>query len=329
MNRQISRRDILLGGAAIGLAGALGAARLVIPAGARVGASDALAAGIRGLVGATIGAANYSGTDETQASNKFDQLVGRPMARKVQKIYYQEGDWPSSIPQKDLEIIQDLGAKLLISFKPFRTPPSVFASEKANLEAAIDMYQAAGATFDVTLWQEPNDGRSFGSGDAYKQYVSTYGPTVHTAGAPLVYDPGSGLRPGESPTQLYQSWHDYYPGDALIDKIVVDYYGSAWNKNVRLDEIEDIADSANPPKSFGIGEWNDDAVSTGTLGTGLFKDYVQYLIDLFTMRLNLGKTNGDIIFWMGDNAVDLPADQILSSSDFKIPFVQMLYDRLS
>lgn len=282
-----------------------------------VRASDARAAGTRGLVGATVGAANYPGTDETQASNMFDRFVGRPMAANVQKIYYQEGTWPSGIPAKDQEIL-NLGAKLLISFKPSRTPSP---SEKANLAAAINMYKKANAVFDVTLWQEANDGSAFSQGSDYRAYVNYYGPTVHAAGIPLVYDPGAGGGAA--------SWKAYYPGDSMIDKIMIDYYGSAWLSGTRLDAIAAIADGASPPKSLGLGEWNDTAASPGKLTTSQFGDYVNYLINFFSARLSNGRSNGDIIFWMGDNAVNIPADQILSSSDFKVPYVQKLYDSLS
>jgi hypothetical protein len=281
-------------------------------------ASDARAAGVRGLVGATIGTANFpAGTTETQASEDFDGYVGRPMAATVQKIYYQEGSWPSTIPTKDREVI-DLGAKLLISFKPSRT---LSMSEQQNLANAIDMYKTAGATLDVTLWQEPNDGGAFSHGSDYASYVDYYGPTVRAAGVPLVYDAGAGG--GES------SWTAYYPGGSMIDKIMLDYYGSAWLGGTRLDVIANIADSANPPKPLGLGEWNDTATSSVALTSKQFGEYVNYLINFFTARLNDGKTNGDIIFWMGNNAVGLSADQILSGSDFKVRLVQKLYDSLS
>jgi hypothetical protein len=239
------------------------------------------------------------------------------MAAKVQKIYYQEGNWPSGIPTKDQEII-GLGAKLLISFKPSRTQSM---SEQGNLARAIEMYQGAGATFDVTLWQEPNDGSAFDRACDYRDYVNYYGPIVRAKGVPLVYDPGAGGG--------VDSWKPYYPGDSLIDKIMLDYYGSAWLNGTRLDAIAAIADGANPPKPLGIGEWNDTATGSGTLTPKQFGEYVSYLINFFTTRLNDGRTNGDIIFWMGDNAVGLSADQILSSSDFKVPHVQKLYDSLS
>src|SRR5262249_20235635 len=156
---------------------------------------------------------------------------------------------------------------------------------------AIAMYQTAGATFDVTLWQEPNDGIAFSSGSAYVSYVNYYGPIVRAAGVPLVYDAGAGG--GES------SWTAYYPGDSMIDKIMLDYYGSAWLGGPKLNVIAHIADSASPPKSFGLGEWNDAATSSVTLTPKQFGEYVNYLINFFTTRLNNGKTNGDIIFWMG------------------------------
>jgi|ERR1041385_3230240 hypothetical protein len=279
-------------------------------------ASEARAAVTHGLVGATIGPANYPGTDETQASNMFDRFVGRPMAANVQKIYYQEGVWPSSIPMKDQEII-DLGAKLLISFKPSRTPSM---SERTNLANAIDMYRTANATFDVTLWQEPNDRSAFSTGSDYIGYVDYYGPTVRAAGIPLVYDPGAGGG--------VDSWGAYYPGPSMIDKIMIDFYGSAWLNGTRLDAIAAIADRASPAKPLGLGEWNDAATSAGTLTPTQFGHYVTYLINFFTTRLSNGKSNGDIIFWMGNNAVDIPADQVLSSSDFKVPHIQRLYDSL-
>jgi hypothetical protein len=278
-------------------------------------------------LGATVGATNYSGDTNAQANTQFNTYTVTPMAVTAQKIYYQEATWPGSIPAAAAAVI-GAGGKVLLSLKPSRTHSS---GEKTNLANAITMYRTAGAIFDVTLWQEPNTGANF-TPAAYQGYLTYYAPTVRAAGVTLVYNPSVGNTTYTAATM--------YPGDSLADAVVCDYYGNDYAlSSLLLDSpqpgdsvsIMSLADGHSPsPIPFGLGEWNAQA-TTLTITTTQWNAYVTYLTGLFQARTAAGKVNGDLLFWMGDNAVSvpLPQDQVGSGSDFKIPMIQSFYSALS
>jgi hypothetical protein len=280
------------------------------------------------LVGASIGspASFFPGTPSmSQAMTSFDGWAGRPMAHNAVRYYYvptaTDGGWVASLGSNALNWISQ-GLKIVVSFKPGGTAHAKTPAEATNLANAIKLWQNAGANFDAILWHEPNTSSSGFTAAEYASYAAYYAPTVRgtspqaaaagIAPTALGYVPMLGT--GSGPTA-----YACYPGDAVVDWISCDYYGSAYHSGVRLNaaqgsdphSIQWRADNHSPmPVPLGLGEWNAGAGTQITLAE--WNAYVTHLTTVFT-----GRFNCDLIFWMGNSAGC--QDQIINGTDFKIP----------
>lgn len=284
VSRQISRRDVLLGGAALGLGGALGAASLVTAtqrAVAQTGAPMIPA----GRVGATFDLFPFCpGTTYPQAVDTWNNTTGTSM--RCWKVYYQPGEFPTSIDDRIRTII-DRGIQALISFKP---AISLSATDRSKLASAVEMFHAAGLIAEVCLWQEvgPKDMTA----TQYHDVVAYYGPAVRQY-YPLVFDaPGS-----QGPSE----WSAYDPGRASLDGYAVDYYCSTFtNQSFRLETMAHVA--GNLP--LGIWEIGNTA-SAGFVPTAAqLTDYMNYLTSFLSRRAASGLPVGSVAWYNG------PADAL-------------------
>lgn len=300
------------------------------------------------LVGATIGGALTDGpysADQAANDTTFNNLVSRPMATTVQKVYYQVGDG-SAVPPLTQTVING-GAAILASIKPAQTASNTYADatitttgktclqEKNNLTAQINALLGAGlttSTLKVILWQEPNVGSTgFDSGAHYQNYLAYYGPAVRALGIKLVYDPSvgavswNGVAGAPTPSTLY-------------DEIVADFYGSGFNSGFTLNgtgrndggnSLVALAQGhSGGPCPLGLGEWNDVAGS-GLGSTSYWPAYTAHIQSVFQSWVAAGNPLSWLVFWMGDHATNKPNNLIVASGDFKVPFVQSVFDTFS
>jgi hypothetical protein len=276
----------------------------------------AAAAGTKGLVGASV-----FGNDRVAAGDAFDQIVQRPACRNVQRVYFKLSQFPST--PHDPQPMDDLtaaGIKMIISFHP---DPALTVTDYENLRAAIKLIDGIpGVRYEVALWHEPNISLStFPTASSYHGYVNYYAPAVRSVNPniPIVYIPAM----TQFGIMAYKLAPPYYPGDVLIDKILVDYYGNDHLSGINLDAIMAVADgAAGGAKPFGLAEWGDS--NDKPVGKDDFNAYVDDLVRRFTNRLSSGKTNGAIIWFDGGGA-----DNSMVPGDFKIPGFQKLYDALN
>jgi hypothetical protein len=150
----------------------------------------------------------------------------------------------SSFPTADANLTYDAahGIKCCIDLRPAYNPTS--ATDLANLATMLAAWKTAGLAAEVSLWAEP-----FNNGLSSAQYIAMvayYGPTVRTY-YPLVFCT-SAL------SVQNNSENTYYPGDSAVDKIATDLYAIRWLTGTTLDAPASIADSAVPPKPFGLWE---------------------------------------------------------------------------
>ena len=283
MSRQISRRDVLLGGAALGLGGALGAARLVTTtqrAVAQTG-SPMIPAGAR--VGATFDLFPFcSGTTYPQAVDIWNSTTGTSMG--CWKVYYKAGEFPTSIDDR-IQTIIDRGIQALISFRP---AISLLSTDRSKLANAVKMFHDAGLIAEVCLWQEvgPKDMTA----TQYHDVVAYYGPTIRQH-YPLVFDaPGF---PGPS------EWTAYDPGRALLDGYAVDYYCSTFvSQHFRLETMADLAGNL----LLGIWEIGNTASDSFVPTPTQLTDYMNYLTSFLTGRAASGLPVGSVAWYNGPAA---------------------------
>ena len=107
------------------------------------------------LGGMTVNASAYpqAGGSRVDASKLVDSFTGYPAAVQAQKWFWQEAEWPASVPTQMLQLSK-LGCKIILMFKPDR---GMLPSEKTNLTNACNMFLAAGIDVEVVIWQESAD----------------------------------------------------------------------------------------------------------------------------------------------------------------------------
>lgn len=292
MSRQISRRNVLLGAAAIGLGGALGAARLGTGA-QRVAAQTAATVFPAARVGATFDLFPFcSGTTYPQAVDLWNKTTNTSM--RCWKVYYERnadgtGVFPTTIDDRiHTIIVREIQA--LISFKPSFDPQQQ-EQDLDNLGNALQMFQAAGLIAEVCLYQEvgPNDMTA----SQYHQVVKYYGPTVRQF-YPLVFDASGsqGPKPGDQPPS---EWQLYDPGRSLLDGYAVDYYCGAFHQGIRLDQMAQLAGDL----PLGIWEIGNTASDAFFPTPDQLEDYMTYITNFLTSRAAAGLPVGSVAWYNG------------------------------
>jgi hypothetical protein len=307
----VSRRALLR---ALGAGAAAVAAAPVLLPGSHAGATTAArpglpraAATLAGLHGATLSLAAFpSGTTWPQAIADWEGYTGTTI--KAAKVYYGPGMFPTSISEEIRTFISG-GVKALLSFKPAYNPPS--KTDLAAMENTLQMYQAAGLTAAVTLWQEP---QHVMTAPQFTRVVHYYGPAIRNY-YPLAYDVTGAAGPAE--------WTRYYPGASFIDLVAIDYYATAYAKGIRLDTIAGLADSASPPQPLGIWEMGSSATGSSPSQSQV-ESYFGYIQSFMAGRLQAGKANAEIVWYNGDGV-----NTISSSSDYRVPLWDSLVNATS
>lgn len=282
-------------------------------------------AGTAGLVGSEVDAGLYgTGDSALVTQSKFAALTGRPLT--VTRIYFGPGNIPASLNAAGLAGYVGL-RKVLLSLKPNFTTLS--SSDLQKVDTFLASCLAGGLVADVSMFHEPA-----AEGLTAAQYIAGtrfYGPTVRKY-YPLMYGQSAYRTHVDATTNAR-----YYPGDAWVDKLVYDFYESDFrNYGVTIDSMASIADSASPPKPFGL--WEIGVQVAGPPGAGPANPthaqgtaYFSYIKNYMFERLKAGKTNADVAYFSGVNVAQ-GWDFTLSSSGpgaYLIPLYQDLFDTLT
>ena len=298
-----------------GMAGAAALAALPDLASA-LPAAAAAAPGLKGLVGSTVFASTYPGSaSRIAAGQTFDNFVLRPICMNVQRVYYPLSTFPGPNDPQKVTDLAAAGIKMVISLHP---DPA--GGEVGKLRDALTFLKSIpNIDFEVALWHEANnDPTHFPHASDYHTYVAMYAPTVRGHGIPLVYIP---LVIPQQPAS--DNVTSYYPGPALTDRILADFYGSSFVNGARLEPIMAKADAA--PMPFGIAEWGNSLIKDTPISPTDFGSYVAYIVTLMTGRLAAGKNNADIIYYDAGGS----DNNITATNDFRVPGVDLVFDALT
>lgn len=198
--------------------------------------------------------------------------------------FYQTSSYSYSTSQQEAVAA---GAKLLISVQPPYNPVS--PSNLAALQSYVQTLAGAGADCDFAIWHEP-----FFSGLTPAQYIAAvqyYGPVIRQY-YPLVFVTAAS-------SVFLDGENGYYPGDAWVDKVATDIYCAAYDAgHASLSLCAQPADSANPPKPFGLWEFNGSPASTGQTQAQVtaFFSYVQ---SYMAARVAAGQPCADLCLFSG------------------------------
>lgn len=256
----------------------------------------------------------------------FEAIVGFPCASVAQKVYLAEGQMPKTVDPSWVTATE-AGGFLTVCAMPPKTMSDQDATNFEVFVAALDSELPVGS-WQFVNWQEPNTNKHFGvaGAAAYKAVCKFYGDIFRKAcpGVPLVYDPCLAA-PTDDATP--QSCVDFYPGRAYADKMLLDYYGASEVRGSGLAALQQVAAVADQDQiPLGIGETNA-AASAFQVSRDQWDRFGDLLIGFFYGRLEAGKDNAEIMFWMGiqSNAQDL----IATASDWKVATLQRLHSWLA
>jgi hypothetical protein len=281
----VSRRAVLMGGAALGAAGAAGLVTRGLPAAAQA-APPAIP---RSRVGATFDLFPFKkGTTWDQAVDDWNSRTGTTM--RCWKVYYGQdknghGVFPASISAQIHTIIKrDIQA--LISVKPTVDTTSAQArTDRAKLRDALIMFKSHKLIAEVCLWQEVSS--RYMTAAQYHAYVQYYGPTIRRY-YPLVFDAPGYRMPSE--------WRAFNPGREHLDGYALDFYcPDLIRKGHDLTPVFDMAGD------LPVGVWEiGNTASSGFMPTpGQLGTYMTYLTTALTGRMAERLPVGSVAWYNG------------------------------
>jgi hypothetical protein len=310
VNAGITRRQALLGTAAVagaavsaGRAGRAGAAEIRPAVGSPVGSS------LLGATGVAVVPSDWGETDPIAALNDWAAVLGRPV--KSYRDYHAAGSIPATITTT-LQECANNKIRALISLKPAYNPVS--STDLASINSFLSSCHNAGLDAVVAIWHEPVP-----QGLTTTQYIAAvkyYGPTIRQY-YPLTFN--QSCYPVASGSVVASA---YYPGDAYVDQVTVDYYTPDYDESSTvLATCMAVADSASPPKPFGIWESNG---NTAYQTQANITAYFGTISSTLGNRLGGGKVNADYVFYNHSDGTD-NCQLVSSSSDFRVALLQGIY----
>jgi hypothetical protein len=296
-DQSLSRRTFLLGSSAAVMAA------LVNPRGASGKVSRArLAQSPTPLTGATVNPSVYNMTNWVQGANTFDGYVGYPLATTIQKIYMQEGQYPTRLPLRITQLAS-VGCQFIICAYPSRT-----TDQSSQLSNFLQLLNSNGIVYQIALVNEWDCGDKFATPQAYLDYWSLYAPVVKAAGVSV-----ASLVLASSNKAQFAKIEPGFPTNPLPDAYWIDYYATAYPWNVRLDAAGGLlqqAESYGVPVGIAEFGWS----ATGSSPTmAQWQAYCSYLAGLAS-RLPLG------CLYFGSGSVNA----VTSAQDPKIPGIRQV-----
>jgi hypothetical protein len=293
-------------------------------------AQSGQSAQLRGLVGSTVpGTAlkpgcYYADLTQDQADTRWEAAVGRTMS--VTKRYNETSVFPTDLAVNNIGNYIRRGVKVCISFKPAFAPLS--PSDRTSLESTLALYRSAVVdgrrlNAEITLWNEPGNAQAGMSPAQYQAMCEYYGPTVRKH-FPLV----ANLNYADLKISNFTDYARLVT--TLVDKFTIDYYYNNFGAGHDLEPAATIADGAGLP--FGIWEFSTGGPDNGAPDHAAGTKYMNYVRTFMQARLTAGRPNADVIWFDGLCSPTEPNGQpspILSSSDYRAPLYQRIWDDLS
>jgi hypothetical protein len=231
------------------------------------------------------------------AAQLADAILGFPAAASAagsQKLYMNPGFFPTSLTTSNGQDYTDLlatGTRVWLCYKP-----NPDGSDLTAFQNSLTFWknQLGASRIRVILHQEYGN---LSQADFIAVYHA-YAPMIHGLGLKIVYNAAGSQE---------AKWVSWYPGNASVDEIAIDYYGTAWSGQTHggttnLDPtlpMRQLADSNGKP--FGFGELGQGVTQTAGnfLSKTLFTQYMTYITTMMGGRLAQGLHNSDVMWYNG------------------------------
>lgn len=268
--------------------------------------------GTIGRVGSTTNIGQYSGaTTRAIVAGDFDSFAGETMsaaAPGAQKLYYQSGNFPTSLVDGNGASVSSLvtaGVEFWLCYQPTiwttgtGSNAAAMNADLASMTASVQFWLNnvnPGVPVKVVIYQEPQNSQFGFTQTTYTNTHNWYAPAIRALGAKVIYDAA-----GHAPTE----WVPWGSGIvANIDEVVVDYYANIFVKqyNVATNPdptlpLRNFADSHLLP--FGFGEVGS-AIIPNYVTSAQFTQYIQYIQTTMANRLSAGLVNSDVMWYNGN-----------------------------
>lgn len=270
------------------------------------------------LFGNTTNIGEYPGTlgdTRLHVAQTADSYSTHNMAQTAQKIYYQNtvngggglGKYPTSLVDgsgvQSVSALVSAHCQMWLCYEPYTgTDAATIASELAAFQASVQFWlnnHPDGANgIRVIIYQEPqnsswvfNNGTSAQNAANYIRIVRNYANGIQSLTDPsgrhakVVYDAAGHAK---------SEWVSYYPGNAYIDEIGVDYYAHTWALQTAAGDSDPLADirnlALNNNKPFGVLEMGS-AIIPATATNAQVLAYLDYLTAMMSaIPVNLRTT---------------------------------------
>ena len=250
------------------------------------------------LFGNTTNTGEYPGTlgdTRLHVAQTADSYSTHNMAQSAQKIYYQQnsngtGKFPTSLTDgggQDVSALVTAHCQFWLCYQPYSgTNAATIASDLSNFEASVQFWlnnHPDGANgIRVIIYQEPQNSSNGFTASQYITIVQNYAGGIRALTDPsgrhakVVYDAAGHAK---------SEWVSWYPGNAYIDEIGVDYYAHTWVQQTAGGDTDPLADirnlALNNGKPFGVLEMGS-AIVPATATNSQVLSYLAYLTQMMS-----------------------------------------------
>jgi hypothetical protein len=237
----------------------------------------------------------------------FETQAGKKVGAQLYYVGWYSGAWDNVA--KQLSVLDPMGIKTMVTWEPTLKNGAdpltaiLSGSEDAIINDFANKSKAYGKPFFLRFAHEMNGdwydwgGAQTGNNPARYvaawQYVWNKFQQAGATNAIWVWCPNADSVPAES----WNALENYYPGDAYVDWVGVDFYGLKWGDNPPAAALDRVYVPYGARKPIMIGETSAADCSKYAPGTTMTKDqWTTALFDAIAARDNVRA-----VFWFNQN----------------------------
>jgi hypothetical protein len=272
-----------------------------------------------------------AGLTQVQADTNFCQIVSRGIDGgqhlAVTKKFWNKSDWDTN--KNDLRNYASYGTTVIMALQPVLPFTSTENTNLSTFLTAVKNFGFNAGNCYIVLWQEPEVASKGISSTDFQTGLEQYGPTVASAGLPLVADIGSAA--GASTISQYgKAAIAAYQAGCGLTGLAQDLYGESYlSHGVGLETLANLADTNALP--FGVFEHG---CVPSQFSQAQCTRFMSYIRTFMQTRQQAFKQNLPVLYYdglcsaTGAGALSSPIGQDPSTPppDFRIALFQQIWD---
>jgi hypothetical protein len=245
----------------------------------------------------------FSRTITSSQITTFEDQANRKIGALIVYLGWYAGAWGDV--QRQLNVVDPMGIKVMVTWEPSlkNGQDPLTAILNGSQDAIIDDFANKSKTarpFFLRFAHEMNGNWYAWSGDAPRyiaawQYIWQRFQAAGNTSAVWVWSPNADSVPNEAWNDL----NNYYPGDAYVDWVAVDFYGLKWGDQPPGPAIDRVYAYYGAVKPIMIGETAAADCAHYAPGVTMTKDL--WITSLFTEMGAFYRPNLRAFFWFNEN----------------------------